>query len=266
MAVDIIENTSQFEIGRVVRRMSDVTRKNFVSFVALSLIFSLPGFVFVFRSWLAAYLHIPVRPWVPADYATTALVNSMGSLTISFVFLRLLEATVAHGMMVTLNGGKASFAECLAMGLRNALPLTAIALIGFVAILLGLAVLIVPGVIFALAFSVTAPVRVTEHTGITETLSRSAELTRGHRMQIFALLVIYYVLTLAMGFSLRPLSQLPHFGPGGAMNSILVLMILSGFERIFLGLLLAAGVASIYSELRLVKEGYEPDRLAAVFA
>jgi len=266
MTADIAAGSAQFEIGRVIRRMFYVIRKNLVSFALLSLIFLLPGFIFVFWSLLAAYLHIPIRTWLPSDYATAALVNSIGGFVISFVFQRLLEASVAHGVMASMKGSKSSFAECLVTGLKNALPLAAIALIGLVAIIVGLAVLIVPGIVLALMFSVAAPVRVMEHTGIAETLNRSTQLTHGHRAQIFALLVIYYVITLAIGFSVRPLAGLPYLGTGGTRNSVLVFMILSGVVRTFLGLLLAGGVASIYYELRLVKEGYEPEQLAAVFA
>lgn len=263
MTVDVASGSAQFEIGRVIRRIFDVIGKNFVSFAALSLIFSLPGFVFVFRGVLAAYLHIAM-PWQLQNYATTMVVNPMGGFAISFVFQRLLEASVAHGAMASLNGGKSSFTECLATGLKNVLPLAAIALIGLVAILLGLVMIIVPGVILALMFSVAAPVRVIEHTGITDTLNRSTKLTHGHRVQIFALFVVYYVLALAIGFSLRPLSGL--FAPRGTPNSIYLFMALSGFTRVFLGLLSSIGIASIYYELRLVKEGIEPEKLAAVFA
>jgi hypothetical protein len=266
MIIDIAAESARFEIGRVVRRMCDVIAKNFVSFIVLSLIFSSPGFIFVFRGLLAVYLHIHIQPWLNPRSVYATFVNLIGSSAISFVFQKMLEASVAHGMMTSLNGGKASFAACLAIGLKNALPLTAIALIAFVAILLGLVVLIVPGIVLVLMFSVVAPVRAMEHTGIADTLNRSTELIHGHKNQIFALFVVYYVFALAIGFSLRPLSGLAFFGAGGARNSILVFMALSGFMRVFLGLLLSAGVASVYYELRLAKEGYEPEQLAAVFA
>jgi hypothetical protein len=168
--------------------------------------------------------------------------------------------------MASLNGGKASFAECLAAGLKNVLPLTGIALVEFVVIGLGFVVLIVPGIIMALMFSVVAPIRVIEGTGVADTFSRSTDLTHGYKGQIFALLVIYYVLAVGLGLSARPLAGLPFFGAGGTQNSLLVLMLVSVVTRTLLGILNATGVASIYYELRLVKEGHEPEQLASVFA
>jgi len=44
------------------------------------------------------------------------------------------------------------------------------------------------------------------------------------------------------------------------------LMFLTGLVRAVLGLIGAAGIASIYYELRLVKEGVGPEQLAAVFS
>jgi len=264
MTVDVASGSSQFEVGRVVRRVFDTVGKNFVSFVPLSLIFSIPGFIFAFRGVLAVYLHIHIQPWLNPKSVYGTLANLVGIFAISFVFQKMLEASIAYGMMASLNGDKASFAECLAAGLRNAVLLTAIALITFVAILLGVAVLFVPGIVLAIMFSVVAPVQAMERTGIADTLKRSIELTYGHRVQIFALFVVYYVLAFAIGFSLRPLSGL--FVPRGTPNSIYLFSALSGFTRVFLGLLSSAGIASIYYELRLVKEGIEPEQLAAVFA
>ncbi len=265
MAVDTIESASRFEIGRVIRRMFDVIGKNLVSFAALSLIFSLPYLAFAFRDLLVTYFHIPYQPWLLPASQVGRYVNAMSSFAISQVFQNLSEATIAYGMMATLSGGKASFAECLAAGLKSAGPLTAIALIEFAVIVLGLIVLVVPGIIVALMFSVAAPVRVMEHTGISDTLNRSTNLTSGHRAQIFALFVVYYLLAIGISFSVSLLARLPTFSVGST-SYVLGFLALSACSVAFLGLLSAAGIASIYYELRLTKEGYVPERLAAVFA
>jgi len=185
---------------------------------------------------------------------------------IYFVFTNLLQAAIAHGALVSLNGGRASFADCFSTGIRNALPLTGIVILATLGMMVGFVLLFVPGIILALMWSVITPVRVAEQTDVVETFSRSSSLTSGYKGSIFGISVMFFVLSFVVSMAIRPLSGLSLIGQGGTSSAILVFVALSGIVRAVLGLIGAAGVASIYYELRLVKEGVGPEQLAAVFA
>ena len=66
-------------------------------------------------------------------------------------------------------------------------------------VMLGLLLLIVPGVIWALSYSVAVPVAILEGTNVSDSLSRSSELTRGGRGRIFVIYCLFFVLTMVGG-------------------------------------------------------------------
>lgn len=71
--------------------------------------------------------------------------------------------------------------------IRNAFPLLLLYCLLLLGFLLGSALLVVPGIFFAVAFSVAVPVYVGEGKGILRALKRAFELTKGRRGQIFIL-------------------------------------------------------------------------------
>jgi len=65
---------------------------------------------------------------------------------------------------------------------------------------LGLLLLIVPGIIFAMMWSLAVPVAVLEDRSIMDSISRSSELTKGSRWRIFVVWNMFIVLSLAIAF------------------------------------------------------------------
>ncbi len=68
-----------------------------------------------------------------------------------------------------------------------------------VRVTLGLLLLIVPGIILALSYSVAVPVAILEGKGVSDSLSRSSELTSGGRGRIFVIYCLFFVLTIVGG-------------------------------------------------------------------
>ena len=268
MAPGISSMHGRFEIGRVVNRMFEVVGSNLVTFLGLSVLAAIPSLLFTF-AFLGSRNGVFDTQIKQAAILPAGLPVMIGGALIGFliymVFAYLLQAALVHGTINTLNGRKASFTDCLSTGVSNALPLTIIAILALSGMMLGLLLLIVPGVILALMWSVVTPVRIAEQTGILETFSRSAALTRGYRGSIFGLVVIYLVLALVMNFIVRPLTGLS-FVPGVGLHISTSYIIVTALIRVVLHLVAATGVASIYYELRMVKEGISPEQLAAVFA
>jgi hypothetical protein len=268
MAMNTATTSADFEIGRVVSRMFQVIGDNAVTFFGLSLLAAIPSLLFTF-AFVGTRSGVIGSQIKQSPLSSAALPTIIGGALVGFliyiVFAYLLQAALVYGTISTLNGRKASFTDCLATGVQHALPLTVIAILALLGFMLGFLLLIVPGVILALMWSVLTPVRVTERTGILETFGRSAALTRGYRGSIFGLAVIYMVLVVVVDLIVRPLtglSVIPTSGPRFSISYIIV----TALVRVVLHLVAATGVASIYYELRMVKEGIGPEQLAAVFA
>ena len=71
-----------------------------------------------------------------------------------------------------------------------------------IGIAIGSLLLIVPGIILFLMWGLAIPVAVLENAGLGDSLSRSRELTAGHRSRVFVIYLLYFVLIWALEFGL----------------------------------------------------------------
>jgi hypothetical protein len=110
------------------------------------------------------------------------------------------------------------------------------------------------------------PVRVVENTGIGESFGRSRALTKGNRMKIFGLFLLFMVVVILFSVVLGAIVGVGSVAAsGGVATGGLLFHVLEWFINVAVIALGAAGVASIYYELRTVKEGIAPQQLAAAF-
>jgi len=238
---------ARFDLGRVIERMFAAMGANLAVFALLSLI--LAGI----PAALTGLVQLQAGALGGGGYLLSLIVSMAASA--------LLQGSLIHATVSHLNGGRPSVGECLGTALRHLFPLVAIGLLVGIATLFGLLFFIVPGIIIALAFCVSAPVRVVETLGVFDSMGRSARLTSNHRGMIFVLFllsVLVGAVISAVGFSVGTAVLL------GASGSIFRLLIAPVLQSIT-SLIGAAGVASLYFELRTIKEGVGVEALAAIF-
>jgi hypothetical protein len=261
----VIDSAEDFRMGRVVSRLFEALFANAATFLALAALLSIPSLV------LSLYLTSDITQSMGLTPAGTLVPGRMGhfflitasSTLVYVVFGFLLQAAITQGTVSWLSGEAFSIGKSLSVAVKNVMPLVVIAILATLGIGFGFALLIVPGIILVLMWSVVAPVRVTEGTGITESFGRSRALTKGYRGRIFLLFLGYFVVASIAGMVLALLvagTMLPK--PG---NLSAVYLALSWILRVVLSSITAAGAASIYYELRLVKEGIGAQQMAAAF-
>ena len=83
--------------------------------------------------------------------------------------------------------------------------------LGFV-ILLGLLLLLVPGILLAAAWAVTIPAAIIEDLGPASAARRSASLTRGHRREMLTLIMLTQIVVLATSAAIGVMALLPFIG------------------------------------------------------
>lgn len=259
MAIDTSFARPRFDIGRVITRMFAVIRSNPAVFLGLTLVMALPTTLYAYVQYTVFFPRV--------SYGTTAEQWSQlgiycGGLAVYLVSFSLLQAALCQATIVSLNGERASFAGCLATGLRNAIAVSLISILWAIGIVLGTALLLVPGVILSLMWFVVTPVRVAEGTAVMESFSRSAELTAGYRGPLFGLLVMFLVIWIGLRLFLPDIAETA--SPGDAL--LVEEFAADALITIVTTLIAATGVASTYYELRTVKEGIGPEQLAAVFS
>jgi hypothetical protein len=250
--------SARLEIGQVFERAFGSIKRNLVTFSLLAFLFSaLPQFVV---QWEVLQVSRGTVQWG---------LTGLGSLA-ALVGVFLLQGALTYGAVADLNDRRPSFGECLSHGLRAFLPLIGLAIVMGIAILCGFILLIVPGVLMALAWSVATPVLVAERKGIFGSMGRSADLTRNYRGAILLIAIVFWVLSVVVSmvvgailgavFGLGALTT-GTFSPGLIGAQAVIQGLVSGLEA----MVGAAVVAAIYTLLRSIKEGVGAEALAAVF-
>jgi hypothetical protein len=260
---------ARFEIGRVVSRTFGTIGHNFLSFALLALVPAIPA---ALMYWSISRVSVDAAPPAAAFNVAAAAAGATAAF-VYYISAFLFQASVVHGAVAYLNGKRATVGDCLSTGLANFLPVILMSILVGLGVLAGLLLVLVPGIILALAWSVAVPVRVVEHANILDALKRSRELTYGHRWAILGLIVVFFLIGLIVSFFIRSATTVAYLfsAPAGATGTaadFVLSPVYIGTSVIVAVINLtigAAGLASIYYELRLIKEGIGPEALASVF-
>jgi hypothetical protein len=245
-----------FRVGHVFSLTWSVFSRNFLTFMLVTGIASLPALFFPRSS--------------PGDVANPF--QNLGWPLVGLIFLMIVlgtlsQAVVLYGAFQVMRGRPINLVESAAVGLRRFFPIVGIAI--SVSCLVGLAsvLLIVPGVMLYLMWSVATSVCVVEQLGPFRSMGRSRELTRGHRWKIFGLILLtvipagivgLIVSAVAVG-ALGTVMGLPSalVGPLGQVVGLLWGAVWKAFYVIL--------AVVIYHDLRVAKEGVDTEKIAAVF-
>ena len=161
----------EFRVGSVLVRGFSILARNVVPFGLLALAFTAPPYIY------------GLAVEAPSDPTATAGTGDLAIFAADILLRYLLTAALVYGTIRELRGTHASLIECVRRGLGLVFPVVGVAILVGVATGLATLLLIVPGLIVATMLWVAVPVAVVERPGVTRSLSRSAELTKGYRWQ-----------------------------------------------------------------------------------
>lgn len=252
-----------FETGRVFSRAFEAIGANLPLFLGLALVLAgIPAFLM--RWW--QFGQIAPEGGSEAEYAMYMSFDFWGPFFavtgVSLAMNSVLQASLTRATAMHLARQKPGFAQCLMIGLMLLLPLAALSfLIGF-GISIGLALLIVPGVIVWIRWSVAIPAFVQERIGIFRAFGRSSELTMGNRGEVFGILGMLWIgmwaINACANWTLGPaIKDAPN-----PLPSALLAGILTALSSMVVGTV----QTSVYIELRNVKEGDVPGELETIFS
>lgn len=135
-------------------------------------------------------------------------------------------------------------------------------LIGLV-VVLGCFLLIVPGVLLAIQWSLAVPIKVLENRGMTDAMQRSADLTKGSRGRIFVIWLLFIVLSIGVGFLLRwpvemaagvtSIFALQQTAPGWQI----ALLVSAFIGQCLVGPLVTIAFSLVYYDQRVRKEAFD---------
>jgi hypothetical protein len=251
---------ARLQIGHVVSGTTAALGRGLRDYLALTAIFVIaPGF-------LANLLltSLAQRLATPADRLPLLLLT--GSVQAVFAYPAI--AAIVLGTLAYLDGKRLSFQDCLREGVRAWAPLFALDFMKGLIELAAALLLVVPALVLAVFWIVAAPVRLSERLGISASLSRSRALTKGNRWAIVVLILIFFAAALGLGFviSLMNVALSAAFAVTGLHVAPIIQAFSSAVSTGAGQILGAAGCASLYHELRTLREGRRSDLLVETFA
>jgi hypothetical protein len=247
-----------FSISRVISRAFDVVGRNLVTFFLLALIVQIPLSLINYYNVTTTPAGLSQQELLARTFAPQMLVAALIYVVLAVV----LQAAILRGAITSLGGKSASLAECLSTGLRTFFPIVGVTILSVLGVALGFILLIVPGIMLLLRWSVAIPVRVMEGPGVLKAMGRSAELTRGHRWAILGVLVAFALISIGLSIVLGLVTA----AAGMAGSAQIVVVVMTAITGMISLVLTSAASASIYFELRSIKDGVGAEQLASVFA
>ncbi len=233
-----------FAVGTILGRSLAVFRRDLGKFVLLAGIFLLPD--------LTASLIFPdvgVGSKAPAASGWKFVVAMLQ------VFA---EVAVISAAFAQMNGHAVGIWDALQESGRRFRPAMLATVFQSLSVVLGLVLLIAPGLILFTMMYVILPVCVAEQTGATASINRSAALTRGSRWKVFG---IALVANIGGAFVLVVVGAL-----AAAFVSPAVLAFVTYLMQLVYLSFTAVVTVVVYEALRAAKEGPRTEVLAEVFA
>jgi hypothetical protein len=242
-----------FRIGQVLARAWSVFSRNFLTFMLVTGIASLPSLLIRYN----------------LGGSSINLVQNQGLVALGWFLAILLgtlsQAIVLYAAFEVMRGRPVNLAESAKVGLRRFFPVVGLAIVVSLLIGFGLVLLIVPGAMLYTMWFVATPACVVERLGVLGSMGRSRELTKGHRWKILGLYLLVLIPALIIGGIVGGITAA---GGAAALSAALastlgqvVNLVWSAAWTAFL----AVAVVVTYHDLRVAKEGVDTEQIAAVF-
>lgn len=245
----------QFSVGGVLGTGFEVLSKNAVSFGMIALAVTLPSFIYQLINGAT-----PVTTTTTTGdgglYVERSILggDALLAVLIELVLRQVAVGAISYGVFQELRGQRIALADGMRRAITLIFPIIGVAIVSGLAKLLGLILLIVPGLIVSVMLWVAVPVAVVERPGIMRSLSRSADLTKGNRWPVFGIILLIGIGSLVASFLV---SQVFGATAPGAFVTWIVAAAISAFA--------ASVIAVGYATLRQTKEGVGIEEIARVF-
>lgn len=232
--------TGQLSIGGVLSRTFSVLKQNSAVFIGLAILATTPS---ILAEFLLPASNIMGRGWAQV---------------ISGIFGLMVKGAIAYATFHVFKGNRVYFSESINRGMSRIVLLFLTSLLMSIGVGLASILFLIPGLILLCCWAVAIQVCAVEQLGPIKSIRRSADLTKGYRWQIFALLLIVNVGTILATFGLvYLLFEITKSDPASTILTTLIIAIPEAFSYVM--------YAIVYYDLRSIKEGITLGGLVSVF-
>lgn len=181
-------------VGEVLAQTFTIYRANFPAFFALFALVEMP-FALLSLVFREASATLP-RPLSPLAFPSSPVHSLAALANVQIILLHalfagpLMEGAAVRASLDAIAGHKTDIRRSYRAAVGLFWPLFLSTALTLMAAAVGFALLVIPGVMVLLWFSLAVPTIMAEGVGPVAALRRSRELVRGHLLQIFALVLL----------------------------------------------------------------------------
>lgn len=203
-------------IGGIMDQAITVTKDNFGALLSIMV------FLYIPANLIVGFVALSIMPQPPAFGAGEAeqaaylqevmknfpLIIGM-SLFLGLIILPVTNAAVVDSVSKLYLGKPTSATASIGTAFGKLLPLLGVSILTGLSVVVGFVLCVIPGIIFALWFSMATHVVIIEGIGGTAAMGRSKELVSGNIGTLFVLGLLLFIIGVASGFGVGMIPQ-PH--------------------------------------------------------
>jgi hypothetical protein len=248
-------------LGELLDRAFSLYRQNLIVFIG---IVALPNLILLAFQILNTTLVTGTK--VDLTRLLTTLVTLFGVLLVSMVTLAVSQAATIIAVSALHLDQPVSIREAFAAIWGRVIGLCLITLACGVLIFFWFLMLVLPGIFFALRWSLVIPAAVLERLGLRAAMARSAALVEGQYGRVFMIYFLYFLLVLVLSsvweipvFMTTVLKGVSETGP--PLWTQIVLQIGAFITQCLVGPLLTIALALAYYDARVRKEAFDLEHM-----
>lgn len=252
--------------GDLLDEMFDLYKKNFLVLAGISAVVFVPLNAIMFGLFSDVFSGAAVRTPDPMVLAKAGLSILFFSIVIAFPLQSFAQAATTWAVSRNYLGEPATIAESYKAVGRTVIMFTLTMLLSGLIIFIGMMLCFVPGIIFALWYSLVAQVYVIEGKSGMEALNRSKDLFSGNGLRVFLVLLIAWILVqILQKILIFPFELSMQSNPMGTFSSPygVVFGIATGVVSAVTYPIMTIATTLLYYDLRVRKEGFDIQMLAA---
>ena len=161
-------------------------------------------------------------------------------------------------------GKNVTIGEALRRGLSHFWPLSIAQITATIRVMFGFFLLIVPGILWMLSYSLIVPVILVEGQKALPSLSRSRDLVKGYRGKVFCILLVVNLLQVILTSGVGLIAGM--FFSDEAGSSAILSSAMNNLLSIFLTPLGIIAAILLYYDMRIRKEGFDLEMLSRALA
>jgi hypothetical protein len=157
-------------------------------------------------------------------------------------------------------GNDVTIGDALRRGLRHFWPLSIAQITATIRVMFGFILLIIPGILWMLSYSLIVPAIVVEGQRALPSLRRSRDLVKGYRGKAFCILLVVNLLQVVLAGGVGVITGL--LFSAEAASSAILSSALNNLLSIFLTPLGIIAAILLYYDMRIRKEGFDLEMLS----